>query len=750
MPRVAARPERVCMLATATRPGTAPGPVASPPPPHREDVQGLRALAVLLVVADHAGAGALAGGFVGVDVFFVLSGFLITSLLVREVAARGRVSLAGFYARRARRILPAATVVVLVVLAWCARTLAPVRVADVGEDARWSAFFAANVHLAGAGEDYFDDDRALSPFQHYWSLAVEEQFYLVWPLLLGLVVLAGGRLSRHVVSLLVLACAASLAWWVHLGATDPQQAYYSSAARAWELGLGALLAVLAPALVRLAGPVRTLLGAAGLVAVLAAAVSVGATTGPGTAWRVPLAVLGTVALVAAGTGGSALGTGRLLAARPLTWLGDRSYSLYLWHWPVLVLGAPYVAGLRGPAGTAALLGVAAALTLASYHLVEQPFRRGRLVGHGSRALVMWPVALAAVLVGTSVAVAHADASLAARMGGAGSARPAPLVAEEEPVPSPRQTERHRPPALPEPRSVEDLVRHAVAESERGGPLRFPMSNLPGLDADSWHWAYTCNSSMHVTRSRICPTGDLRGKTTVAVYGDSRAGQWLPAIDRFGRSEGLRVVPYIKPACPPYPLRVVVWGGADFDNCHAWRGWAVGRIRELDPDVVVIGSDVVTSWRVRPDPGLSLLQTWSRAVGDLVDTMRRQGAIVVVLGDIPLHATDPEACLTTPGAVMGRCDVASTGWTAEANAIVAAAARAHGAAYVDVNRLMCLDGRCPLVVSGTVTYADATHLSVSWSRTLAGPLGRELREAVGSVRDSARRGDGDRASAGVWP
>ncbi len=730
MPRAAARPERGRMQ-----------PPSQPSAQHREDVQGLRALAVLLVVADHAGARAFAGGFVGVDVFFVLSGFLITSLLLREVAAHGRVSVAGFYARRARRILPAATVVVLVVLAWCARSLAPVRVAEIGEDARWSAFFAANVHLAGAGEDYFDDDRALSPFQHYWSLAVEEQFYLVWPLLLGVVVLAGGRLARHVAPLLVVACAASLAWWGHLAATDPQEAYYSSAARAWELGLGALLAVVAPALVRLAGSVRTLLGAAGLVAVVAAAVSVGAATDPGNAWRIPLAVLGTVALVAAGTGGSARGTGRLLAARPLTWLGDRSYSLYLWHWPVLVLGAPH--------GTAALLGVAAALSLVSYQLVEQPLRRGRLVGRGTRALVMWPAAMAAVLVGTSVAVAHADASLAARMG-EGSARPAPLVADESPLSSPRRTERRRSPALPEPRSVEDLVRDAVAESERGGPVRFPMSNLPGLDDDSWHLAYTCNSSMHVTRSRICPTGDLRGRTTVAVYGDSRAGQWLPAIDRFGRSEGLRVVPYIKPACPPYPLRVVVWGGADFDNCHAWRGWAVERIRELDPDVVVLGADVVTTWRVRPAPGLSLLETWSRAVGDLVDTMRRQGAIVVVLGDIPLHATDPEACLTAPGAVMGGCDVTSAGWTAEANATIAAAARGHGAAYVDVNRLMCLDGRCPLVVSGTVTYADATHLSVSWTRTLAGPLGRELREAVGSLRGSARGGGRDRASTGVWP
>ena len=718
----------------ATRPEPAPLE-------HRADVQGLRALAVLLVVADHAGADVVAGGFVGVDVFFVLSGFLITSLLVREVAARGRVSITGFYARRARRILPAATVTLLVVLAWCARNLAPVQVAEVGEDARWSAFFAANVHFGRAGEDYFDTDRTVSPFQHYWSLAVEEQFYLVWPLLLGVVVLAGGRLTRHVAPLLAVLCLASAAWWVHLGIADPQQAYFSSAARGWELGLGALLAVLAPQLLRLPAWVRTTLGAAGLAAVVAAAASVGTAAGAGTTWRIPLAVLGTVALVAAGTGGRARGTHRLLGARPMTWLGDRSYSLYLWHWPVLVLGAAHA--------TPVLLAVAVALTLASYHLVEQPFRRGRLVGRGPRALIMWPAALAMVLSGTTIAVAHADSALAARMG-EGTARPAPLVADEVPVASTRRTDRRRPPALPEPRSVEALVREAVAESERGGPVRFPMSNLPGLDDDTWHLAYTCNSSSHVTKSRICPTGDLEGRTTVAVYGDSRAGQWLPAIDRFGRSEGLRVVPYIKPACPPYPLRVVVWGGADFDNCHAWRDWAGERIRELDPDVVIIGSDVVTTWRVRSDPGLSLTQTWARAVGDLVDTMRRQGALVVVLGDIPLHATDPEACLTAPGAVMGRCDVSSTGWTAEANGVVAAAARTHGAAYVDVNRLMCLDGRCPLVVSGTVTYADATHLSVSWSRTLAGPLGRELRAAVASLRGSGGTDARDRAPTGVWP
>ncbi|NPD03415.1 acyltransferase [Nocardioides sp. zg-1308] len=715
---------------------------------HRPDVQGLRAVAVLLVVADHAGARLLAGGFVGVDVFFVLSGFLITSLLVREVAARDRISITGFYVRRALRILPAATVVLLVVTAWCAVRLAPVQVAEVGEDARWSAFFAANVHLAGAGEDYFDDDRAVSPFQHFWSLAVEEQFYLVWPLLLGLVVLVDGRLMRHVAPLLTVACLASLAWWAHLGATDPQQAYFSSAARAWELGLGALLAVLAPALVRLSRPLRTALGAVGLVAVLAAAVSVGTAAAPGTEWRIPLAVAGTAALLAAGTGGSTGATGALLASRPLTWLGDRSYSLYLWHWPVLVLGAAYVTALEGPTGTLVLLAVAAALTLASYHFVEQPFRRGRLVGRGPRALVMWPVALASVLVATTGAVAHADAELADRMG-VGSARPAPLVAEEAPVAATSRPRGRRVPPLPQPRSVDDLVERAVEEARRGDALRFPMSNLPGLAYDSWHLAHPCNSPLAVERSRICPVGDPDGRTTVAVYGDSRAGQWLPAIDRLGRTEGLRVVPHVKYGCPPYPIRTLDGGGAEFHTCHAWRDWSRQRIRDLDPDVVLLSSDVM-SWRMQAAPGLSHAQTWARGVGDLVDSLRRDGALVVVLGDIPVHEVDPESCLTTPGSVAGSCDLSATGWPAEPNAFTAATATAHGAAYVDVNRLSCADGRCPLVVSGTVTYSDESHLSVSWTRTLAGPLGAALRDAVGSLRPADRRRTGDRAPAGVWP
>jgi peptidoglycan/LPS O-acetylase OafA/YrhL len=204
----------------------------------------------VVVVVDHAGAGWLSGGFVGVDVFFVISGYLITKLLVREATVSGRISIGDFYARRARRILPAATLVIVVTMAYAAERLALSRVQQLGEDAVWSAFFAANVHFARLGTDYFAEGRQPSAFQHFWSLAVEEQFYLVWPLLLAgvLVVVArtGGSSEvrlRALTVTLVLVVLASAAWSLVQTQTSPGTAFYSSPARAWELAVGSLIAV---------------------------------------------------------------------------------------------------------------------------------------------------------------------------------------------------------------------------------------------------------------------------------------------------------------------------------------------------------------------------------------------------------------------------------------------------------------------------------------------------------------------------
>ncbi|WP_141014897.1 acyltransferase family protein [Nocardioides sambongensis] len=242
----------------------------------RLDIQGLRAIAVLTVVADHAGVGPLSGGFVGVDVFFVLSGFLITSLLVREADRSGRISLLGFYARRARRILPAATLVLVATLAFAAATLSYLRVERIATDVGWSAVFLANVHFSRLGTDYFAEGLPPSPVQHYWSLAVEEQFYLVWPPLLMLVLWLTGRRAAEragagerrriegpVAIVVAVLGVASFAWSVHLLGDNQTAAYFSSLGRAWELAVGALLAVLAARLERMPTALRWVLSGAG-------------------------------------------------------------------------------------------------------------------------------------------------------------------------------------------------------------------------------------------------------------------------------------------------------------------------------------------------------------------------------------------------------------------------------------------------------------------------------------------------------
>ena len=218
----------------------------------RPDVQGLRALAVAAVVLDHAGVANVSGGYVGVDVFFVLSGFLITGLLVREVERDGRVALGAFYARRARRILPAATVVLVAVVAFAALELSYRAVGLITADAQWAAAFLANVHFSAIGTDYFAQGQPPSPLQHYWSLSVEEQFYLVWPPLLALLMWLGRRSGRSpwrlVVTIAGGLCLASLVWSVVVTRTDATAAYFSSVARAWELGAGMLLALVWPRL----------------------------------------------------------------------------------------------------------------------------------------------------------------------------------------------------------------------------------------------------------------------------------------------------------------------------------------------------------------------------------------------------------------------------------------------------------------------------------------------------------------------
>lgn len=704
----------------------------------RRDIQGLRAVAVLLVIAAHAGAGWLPGGFVGVDVFFVISGYLITTLLLREAASTGRVAIGEFYARRARRILPAASIVIVVTMTYAAHELSLARVEQLRDDAVWSGLFAANIHFARQKVDYFAQGGEPSPFEHFWSLAVEEQFYLVWPLLLALLLIlvarAGGSratrtrlLTLSLVSIIV----ASWAWSLLQTAAVPGTAYYSSLSRAWELAVGALLAVQQSRLETLGARSRYGLGVAGLLAVVTAAVVYDADSAfPG--WRALLPVLGTAALVAAGAAGTT-GATRMLSLAPLVWLGDLSYSLYLWHWPVFALGPGQSDRLAGTRGAVLLLGLTLVASIAAYHLVENPIRRARRLQRGRRALILWPIALGAVLIGVVTSEHQAATALEERLVGATDYQPSPAISMTHSGPNREEGGHATARRLGNEVSLADRMLEALRVADSGAPVPFPLTNFPHAAESTFPLPPDCVADPPETSTRVCAVGQRGAAHTVVVLGDSQAGQWLPAMDLLGRRDGFRVVPLIKLACPPFDVPVVDGAGADFWQCTAFRGWSSAYIEEARPELIVVSSEA-TSYRLRPDSGYNLAETWATGVENTLARLRRSGAPVVVLADTPDLAFDPVDCLTQPGARLDDCVGAPHEGLTAANEITRAAAARSGVGYVDTVGLLCVHGRCPLVVDRTMTFMDYAHVSAAWSVALADDLERLYSRAINGLDD----------------
>jgi peptidoglycan/LPS O-acetylase OafA/YrhL len=361
----------------------------------RPDIEGLRAVAVAAVVLFHAGVPGIGGGYIGVDVFFVISGFLITSLMRREVATTGGLSLLRFYGRRARRILPASSVVLVTVILAGYHWLGFLRGDEVAADGRWAALFASNFRFAAQGVDYLESQAAPSPLQHFWSLAVEEQFYFVWPALLVLLIWLG--LRHFTPAVLAVAVAASLAWSVwQAGVT---WSYFSPATRAWELGAGCLLALAAGRLSRIPAGVSSLMAGVGLAGIVVAALSFDdGTTFPGYAATLPVAA---TLLVLAGRGDA------LLGVAPLRWLGQISYSLYLWHWPVLIIATQAYGPLNGRTRTGLVL-LSVVLAMATYALVENPIRRSARLRRSH--LITAVLAVALILAPVAVSLLKSAAS----------------------------------------------------------------------------------------------------------------------------------------------------------------------------------------------------------------------------------------------------------------------------------------------------------------------------------------------------
>ena len=673
----------------------------------RPEIQGLRAVAVLLVLVFHLWPDHLAGGYVGVDVFFVISGFLITSLLLRELDRSGTVSLREFWARRMRRLLPAA-LLVLAVSAVGTLLLEPRSVwPQFLREILAAGLYVENWILALDSVNYLAAENTASPAQHYWTLSAEEQFYVVWPLLALLatwIAVRAGRSRRTTLFVvLTVAVVASLGYSLWITVHDPGWAYFVTPARAWEFGAGALLAF-APAPRGHTLP-RVLVGWAGLATLVACAVALDATTPmPGTAAMVVVLAAAAVIWVADPPG--MLSHARLLTLRPARWLGDVSYATYLWHWPLIIL-VPSLTGHRLTTFERIdiLLGtlVLAALTT---KWVEDPVRRThrwRL----SRPLVTFActglaVALLAVLclVPRELVLHDNEQSVAA----------ARDLARKPPACFGAAAMDPHAEGCPNPVLADAVVPEPAAAAE----------DIPGYSK--------CYAEAFRDGSAPCRFGSPSADVPhVAVIGDSHARVLMSTVEPLVEQGLLTADMYVMGECawsttPPDTSREIG------RTCARWRDQlypALSR-RADEYDAVLTTARLATLRGSRTEQVAGLSQAWRRLTSQDVPVAVVRDNPGVGLGE---SADDPNLCLEKVQLAEAdqRCSFTRTGNLDRWYDALAAAQRATpGARLVDLTDLLCGPTTCPVVIGGADVYADGNHLTVTFARTLAPYLYRALR------------------------
>ena len=676
----------------------------------RPDVEGLRAIAVVLVLLEHAGLSLVDGGFVGVDIFFVLSGFLITGLMLKEIESTGHISIVRFYARRARRLLPAGTLVLVTTVVASYVWLGGARAERVAEDARWSTLFASNFRFIQQGTDYLDARLPPSPLQHFWSLAVEEQFYAVWPMAIMLIALLFKQvaLRLRLAIALVAIIAGSFIWSIHQTSVDATAAYFSPFPRASELAMGALLAVCAPWLGAIPRRVGSALSWGGIAIILLVAILFNAnTTFPGSMAMIP--VIGSVLAVAGGSIAPGAGAERVLRLPPFQFVGKLSYSLYLWHWPILVIAAGRAGHDLSVVQNLLLCLAALGLSAVTYVLIENPVRNAEVLKQRTPlASVAVGVALVALSFGLATWYIQTQ-------GTSGEAIAADAQVQQ----------------FPEEADVLSAVAGGVnVTSWPDQPPR--ISNLA--------YSKSCNVTRADTTSSACVFGDPNGSTTAVVYGDSHAAMWIPALDVIGKQEQIKFVQLTKPGCPSLDFTIYSQTlKREYTECTEYRSFALGKIAEIKPDIVLISNayrDVTMSVDGKSTSD-GVAEAWMNGLTSIIQQIQQASPNtdrIVVIGDMAYPSESGIDCLTAHPSDVKECGTPrSEAVDEEHNTLEGQTAIAAGAEYVDTIPWFCTDSFCPAVIGGLTVHRDNYHTGENYVVYLA----QVLAEKAGLIPNGER-------------
>ncbi|MBD3923751.1 acyltransferase [Nocardioides cavernae] len=687
----------------------------------RTDIQFLRALAVMAVVLNHLFPNRLTGGYLGVDIFFVISGFLITAHLLGELEREGRISLARFWARRARRLLPASLTVLAVCAAATVAWLPQTRWPQVMSEVLASALYFENWQLARSAQDYFTSAQTASPVTHFWSLSVEEQFYLVWPLLvLGtwwLALRRGGASGalrprgltprRTVGTGLAILGVASLAFAVWSVEAHPDAAYFITPGRVWEFAAGGVLAALAAA----QGAVRPRwVAIPGWLLMVGSICLFGDDSGvPGLSTLLPVA--GCALVIWAGTGSAGRPAPRAL--RGPVWLGDISYSVYLWHWPLIVFAPIALQRPMTPGLGLAILLVTLLTAQLSTRFVEDPLRRARWLTARPAAMTLSGAAISmAAVAGVAIYIpTTVEDDLQAVQ-----AEMEELVADGGPCVGAAATASGCP----------DSHELAVA-----GSSLLTIVNSPYTPT----WGTTCQVEPEDPDPSPCEFGVPKQEAVqrLALVGDSHAGQWASTLDTIARERGWNVEMQVKSSCLPTTGDVhASWGTEPMiASCRAWSHQVRTALAD-DPDIdVIVMSGIARDYASADPDGVveQLRELWAGWV--------EAGKQVVVMADPPYLGRGPvPECLAEASTRPDPC-AALAAVVRTPDPLVVAAAGQDGVTVVDLTDVVCDHRRCHAVVGGMPVYGDQNHLLQYFARTMAPLVAKRLATVPGLDQPQGR-------------
>nr|WP_276511551.1 acyltransferase family protein [Curtobacterium pusillum] len=679
----------------------------------RWDIQGLRAFAVLSVVVYHLWPNRLHGGFVGVDVFFVISGYLITGHLLREQLSSGRIRLAQFWSRRAKRLLPGAFLTILATGAAVLLVVPSALWTQYGRELIASTVYAQNWELAASAVDYLDADNEASPFQHFWSLSVEEQFYIALPLLLLLLALAVRKRVSPVTTARILLGAVvvlSLVWCIVQTSTNPGVAYFSTATRAWEFALGGLAATVRLPAARTAVARRFRSGAAvvGAIALIASLVVITpATPFPGIAAALPVVGATLVVMFGAGTVFELLGS-----IRPVAFVGRISYSLYLWHWPLVVIVPIALGHPLGWKSKLAVLVVSLVLAAVTTVWFEEPLRFSGWVRtlRPRRVAVLGAVCtvLVAALGASTLTAVHVQEVQAATFTKQLSQGNAPCfgAAAEISAPKPCVDER-----------LADVRVPAPSAAKQDDP------NRPAC----WSGKF-----------QTCVLGEESGYSKrLIVIGDSHSNTLLAAYDDIGRKNGWRIDLAGTGGCYLTTAQQDALNESSLATCNRWKQLAIQYVeRHRDEADALVVAHSTTQMPVTAPEGpardaatrAGLVDAWQQAAGDRLP--------VIAIRDNPVPRRDVVACVSRmSGPTDSSCDqprAAALGQTdSSAEAVEAFNAAGGRSALVDLTPYYCTNTTCPAVIGGVLVYRDTSHITGTWAKTLEPYLDQQLRARLAS-------------------